>query len=159
MEEKELKTIKESIEELLEKAGFSCKVEVKKSVSPDGQEGITCNIETKEDSNLLIGQYGVNLQSLQHIARMILRKKMPEKISFILDVNSYREQKNQSIIEQANEAAQQAINEGRVIIMKPMSAYERRLVHMELSNNEKVLTESVGEGENRKILVKPSNEI
>jgi spoIIIJ-associated protein len=41
--------------------------------------------------------------------------------------------------------------------MKPMSAYERRLVHMELSKNEKVETESVGEGENRKILVKPVN--
>lgn len=157
MEEKDLQIIKESIKELLEKAGFSSEVEVKKTISPEGQDGVTCNIKTKEDSNLLIGQYGINLQSFQHIARMIIRKKISDKINFILDVNSYREQKNQSIIEQAKEAASQAISEGRVIIMKPMSAYERRLVHMELSNDEKVATESIGEGEGRKILVKPVN--
>lgn len=159
MEEKNLKTIQESVKELMEKAGFSCKVETKSIAKEEDDTEISCNIQTTEDSNLLIGQYGVNLQSFQHIARMIVRKKVSDKINFTLDINSYREQKNQSIIEQAKEAAQQAINEGRVIIMKPMSAYERRLVHMELSKNEKVLTESVGEGENRKILVKPSNEI
>lgn len=157
MEEKSKKIIEETIKELMEKAGFPSEIEVKE-VTSDDQTGIICNIKTTEDSNLLIGQYGVNLQAFQHIARLAIRKKIEdEKVNFTLDVNSYRDQKNQSIIEQAQEAAQQAINEGRVIIMKPMSAYERRLVHMELSKNEKVATESVGEGENRKILVKPVN--
>ena len=158
MEEKNIKAIEETVIELMEKAGFVCEAEVK-SLPEKDSEGIVCNLKTKEDSNLLIGQYGINLQAFQHIARMIVRKKISEKINFILDINSYREQKNQSIIEQAKEAAQQATSEGRVIIMKPMSAYERRLVHMELSKNEKVVTESVGEGESRKILVKPSSEI
>jgi spoIIIJ-associated protein len=157
MEEKSKKIIQETIKELMEKAGFPSEIEIEETKS-DEQEGIICNVKTTEDSNLLIGQYGINLQSFQHIARLIIRKKLAdEKINFTLDVNYYREQKNQSIIEQAKEAAQQAINEGRVIIMKPMSAYERRLVHMELSKNDKVATESVGEGENRKILVKPVN--
>lgn len=158
MEEKSIKIIKDSIKELMEKAGFDCEIEVEKN-SQEGQENIVCNIKTEDDSNLLIGQFGVNLQAFQHIARLVVRKKIEDKTNFILDVNSYRDQKNQSIIEEAREAAQQSINEGRVIIMKPMSAYERRLVHMELSKNDKVATESVGEGENRKILVKPSNEI
>lgn len=157
MEENSKKTIEESVKELLEKAGFPSEIETVQS-SSDDQEGIICNVKTTGDSNLLIGQYGVNLQAFQHIARLVLRKKLSdEKINFTLDVNSYREQKNQAIIEQAKEAAKQAINEGRVIIMKPMSAYERRLVHMELSKDNKVATESVGEGENRKILVKPIN--
>ena len=157
MEEKSKKMIQETIKELMEKAGFPCEIEVKELKS-DEQEGVICNMQTSEDSNLLIGQYGVNLQAFQHIARLAIRKKLgDEKVNFTLDINSYRDQKNQSIIEQAKEAAEQAINEGRVIIMKPMSAYERRLVHMELSKNEKVATESVGEGENRKILVKPVN--
>ena len=141
----------------MEKAGFPSEINLKETRLED-QEGIICNIKTTEDSNLLIGQYGVNLQAFQHIARLAIRKKLAdEKVNFTLDVNSYRDQKNQSIIEQAKEVARQAINEGRVIIMKPMTAYERRLVHMELSQNEKVATESVGEGENRKILVKPVN--
>jgi len=157
MEEKSKKIIQETVEELMEKSGFPSEIEVEESGSGD-QEGIICNIKTTEDSNLLIGQYGVNLQAFQHIARLAIRKKLAdERVNFTLDVNSYRDQKNQSIIEQAKEAAKLALNEGRVIIMKPMTAYERRLVHMELSQNEKVATESVGEGENRKILVKPVN--
>ncbi len=158
MEEKSAKIIKESIKELLEKAGFNCEIEIEKT-SQEDRESVVYNIKTKDDSNLLIGQFGVNLQAFQHIARLIVRKKIEDKTNFILDVNSYREQKNQSIIEEANEAARQSITEGRVIIMKPMSAYERRLVHMELSKNDKVTTESVGEGENRKILVKPVGNI
>ncbi|MFH0969719.1 MAG: R3H domain-containing nucleic acid-binding protein [Patescibacteria group bacterium] len=159
MEEKSIKTVEETVKELMDKAGFPCEIESKKNDSEE-QSGIICNIKTSEDSNLLIGQYGINLQAFQHIARLIIRKKLSdEKVNFTLDVNSYRDQKNQSVIEQAKEAAQQAMNKGRVIIMKPMSAYERRLVHMELSKNEKVSTESVGEGENRKILVKPTNNI
>jgi spoIIIJ-associated protein len=157
MEENSKKIIQESVKELLEKAGFPSEVETAESHSDD-RDGIICNVKTTEDSNLLIGQYGVNLQAFQHIARLVIRKKLSDEIvNFTLDVNSYRNQKNQAIIEQANEAAKQSINEGRVIIMKPMSAYERRLVHMELSGNDKVATESVGEGENRKILVKPVN--
>jgi len=157
MKEKSIKSIKKMVEELMEKAGFLSKVEITESHS-DNQDGIICNVKTTEDSNLLIGQYGVNLQAFQHIARLVIRKKLSdERVNFTLDVNSYRDQKNQVVIEQANEAAKQATNEGRVIIMKPMSAYERRLVHMELSKNDKVATESVGEGENRKILVKPVN--
>lgn len=156
MEEKSKKIIQESIKELMEKAGFPAEIEIEEANQED-QDGIICNVKTTEDSNLLIGQYGVNLQAFQHISRLVVRKKISDKVNFTLDVNSYRDQKNQSIIEQAKEAARQAINEGRVIIMKPMSAYERRLVHMELSKNDKIATESVGEGENRKILVKPVN--
>lgn len=156
MEEKSKKIIREAVKELMEKAGFQSEIDLKES---EEQDGIICNIKTTEDSNLLIGQYGVNLQAFQHIARLAIRKKLgeEEKVNFTLDVNLYRDQKNQSIIEQAQEAAKLALNEGRVIIMKPMTAYERRLVHMELSKDDKVATESVGEGENRKILVKPVN--
>ena len=94
-------------------------MEIKTGPDQD-QENIVCDIKTKEDSNLLIGQYGVNLQAIQHLLRLIIRKKLPEeKARFIIDVNSYRQQKNQSVIEQAQEAAQQALNTGRAIIMRP----------------------------------------
>ncbi len=146
--------IKNTLEELLLKMGFSSTVEISAS-SEDEQDGLICNILTKDDSNFLIGQYGVNLQAVQHIARLLVRKKTTEKTNFIIDVNSYRKQKNDSIIDLAREAASQALSEKRAVVMKPMSNYERRLVHLELSTNEKVATESIGEGEGRKIVVKP----
>jgi spoIIIJ-associated protein len=159
MNEENLKVIKQTIEEFLSKIGFETTVETKTEASED-KENIVCDIKTKEDSNLLIGQYGVNLQAVQHLIRLIIRKKMPdEKTHFIIDVNSYRQQKNQSIIEQAQEAANQSVTEGRAIIMRPMTAYERRIVHMELSEDDRVTTESIGEAEGRKVVVKPAKTI
>jgi spoIIIJ-associated protein len=123
----------------------------------DDAESVTCDITTDADSNFLIGQHGINLQALQHLARLIVRKHVPEKIRFTLDINKYREQKNQSVMQQARLAAQEALTLGRGVFLPPMSTYERRLVHLELSQNSEVVTESIGEGENRKIVVKPAN--
>jgi len=147
--------IQKTIKELIDKMGFINEVEIKKEAAEDG-ENIVCNIKT-EDSNLLIGQYGVNLQSLQHIARLLVRKKAEEKINFILDVNSYREEKNESIEKMAKSSAEQAIREKRAIVLRPMTPYERRLVHLVLAKDSQVKTESIGEGEDRKVVIKPAD--
>lgn len=153
MDEQTKNIIKKTIEDLLEKMDFSANVAISES-EEDGS--IVCNITTQDDSHFLIGQHGINLQAVQHLARLMVRKHVSEKVRFVLDVNEYRQQKNQSIIEQAREAAKEAIDQHRSIIMKPMSTYERRIVHLELSKNTDVSTESVGEGESRKIVIKPS---
>lgn len=159
-EEKNTSILESVVNDLVSKMGFDCQVEVMREESDDAEkDNFICNISIKEDSNFLIGQYGINLQALQHISRLLIRRKTDEKIRFILDVNSYRQQKNLSIKELARSAAQQALDEKRAVIMKPMSAYERRLVHLELSKMDTVATESVGEGEGRKIIVKPVSEI
>ncbi|KKP97326.1 MAG: R3H domain protein [Candidatus Moranbacteria bacterium GW2011_GWE1_36_7] len=148
--------IQQTIEELIQKMGFTGSVTISKDENDDS---ITCDIVTDSDSNFLIGQHGINLQALQHLARLIVRKHIPEKIRFTLDINNYRKQKNQSIIQQALQFAEEALSQGRGVIMPPMSTYERRLVHMELSKNSAIKTESIGEGESRKIVVKPANMI
>ncbi|MBU2028463.1 single-stranded DNA-binding protein, partial [Patescibacteria group bacterium] len=122
----------------------------------DGEETFILNIKTP-DSSFLIGQYGANLQALQHIIRILVREKLAERIRFVLDINSYRKEKNEGVVHLAREAAEQSIREKRAIVMRPMSPYERRLVHMEFSENEQVQTESIGEGEERKIVIKPLN--
>lgn len=154
--------IKATVRELLEKMGFDCELsltcETETEDAGTEKENIVCDIKTTE-SNFLIGQYGVNLQSLQHIARVLIRKKVQDRINFVLDVNSYRKEKNLSIITMAKNSAQQSLNEKRAVVLRPMSSYERRLVHMELSKNTEVVTESVGEGEDRKIVIKPANTV
>jgi spoIIIJ-associated protein len=154
MEENEKQIIKESLRELMSKMGFDVEIDIKESV--DDPMSVTCNLSTSSESNLLIGQGGVNLQALQHIARLLVRKKIQQKIRFVIDINGYRQEKNQSIIELANQAAQQAITEKRAVVLRPMSTYERRVVHLELSKNDSVVTESIGEGEGRKVVVKPA---
>lgn len=155
MEEKDLKTIKKSTEDLVKKMGFKGKAELKKE-SQSEQENLICNIEVGDNSNFLIGQYGANLQALQHIVRLIVRKKTDNKVRFTLDVNSYRQQRNELIAEQARSIAQQVIKEKKAVIMRPMSPYERRIVHIELASNDRIVTDSVGEGEGRKVIIKPT---
>jgi spoIIIJ-associated protein len=145
--------IGEIVGELISKMGFQSEVEVERK-EEDGI--IVCNVKT-EESNFLIGQYGINLQSLQHIARVLVRKKIKEKINFILDVNFYRQEKDDSIIKVAHNFMEQAIAEKRAVVMRPMTAYERRIVHLELSKNDQIKTESIGEGEDRRVVIKPAD--
>jgi len=157
MEESKIDKIRALIKETIEKMGFSCQeVEFEQQNNPEqGEETLILNIKTP-DSSFLIGQYGANLQSLQHI-RVLVREKLEERTSFVLDVNSYRQEKNAAVILLAKELAEQSLREKRAVVMRPMSPYERRLVHMEFSGNDQVTTESIGEGEERKIVIKPLN--
>jgi len=158
MEESKIDKIKALIRETIEKMGFSCQeVEFEQQDNPEqGEETLVLNIKTP-DSSFLIGQYGANLQSLQHIIRVLVREKLEERTRFVLDVNSYRQEKNAAVILLAKELAEQSLREKRAVVMRPMSPYERRLVHMEFSGNDQVTTESIGEGEERKIVIKPLN--
>lgn len=139
---------------LVEKMGFDAQVTVRES-SFDGQGEFICNIQVEESSNLLIGQHGVNLQALQHIIRLIMKKEFQENVVFSLDVNAYWDQKSQALAKEARYAAEQSVRSNSPIVMRPMAGYERRIIHAELAKNDQVITESVGEGENRKVIVKP----
>ena len=156
MDELKQNIIKALIKETIEKMGFSCQeVEINQQKQQE-EEMLNINIKTS-DSSFLIGQYGANLQSLQHIIRVLVRKKIEDRVKFVLDINFYRKEKNETVILLAKELAEQAIREKRAILMRPMSPYERRLVHMEFSGNDQITTESIGEGEERKIVFKPLN--
>lgn len=154
MDKKIKKIIESAAEETTRLMGFDCKVSADEVSSEDGTD-IVCNIKTDSGSNFLIGQNGDNLYALQHLVRLIVRKKTDERVKFILDVNSYKKEKNESIVHLAKDMAKKAVEEGKAVALRPMSAYERRLVHMELSENEDIMTESIGEGEERKIVIKP----
>jgi len=147
--------IQKTIRELVDKLGFKCEIETMNTPQAEGAIRVF-NIKIDE-SSFLIGQYGGNLQSLQHIARILVRQKMPERINFILDVNSYQQEKNLSLGKLAHNIAEQVLREKRAITLRPMSPYERRIVHMELSANPQIKTESIGEGAERKVIISPLN--
>jgi spoIIIJ-associated protein len=149
-----IEAIKNLIEESLKKMGFSdFSLGIREEAGPDGED-LIFNIGTQE-SDLLIGQYGTNLRSLQHVIRAMARKRTEERLRFSIDINDYRKQKIDSLEELAKSLARQAIIEKRPVVMRPMSAYERRIVHMALSGNDQIKTESIGEGEERKVVIKP----
>ena len=155
MENKEKEIITGKVKEFIEKMGFESEVSIKETEKDGEETSLVVDIRTKE-SNYLIWQYGVNLQALQHLARIIVRKQIEAKTNFILDVNAYRQEKNESISQLAKNMADQAVLEKRAVVLRPMSPYERRLIHVELANDERIKTESIGEGEDRRVVIKPA---
>lgn len=103
----------------------------------------------------LIGYHGENLQALQFLLSGIkLRSEGP--IRMFLDVDGYKQSRNQSIIDLANKVAEQAVKIERNIHLDPMNAYDRRIVHTTLQDRDDVTTESTGEGEKRHVVIKPT---
>lgn len=150
--------LKKITEEILHKMTFeNFKVSVRNE-SCSGDEGFIVDIETHE-SSLLIGQHGMTLAAFQHVLRLIVRRQTNEKFKFLVDVNQYVKTRADSISVIAREAAQQAISERKSVVLRPMNAYERRLVHLELSENKNIKTESIGNGEERKVVIRPVGEL
>lgn len=102
----------------------------------------------------LIGYHGESLQALQMLlSGLKLRSEGP--IRMYLDVDGYKQNRNQAIIDLAQKTAEQAVKIERNIHLDPMNAYDRRIVHTTLQNRDDVTTESTGEGEKRHVVVKP----
>ena len=150
--------LKKITAEVLQKMTFeNFEISVASKSDAEG-ENFVINIETPE-SNLLIGQYGVTLAALQHTLRLLVRRQTEERFRFLADVNHYIQAKTNSLSELAIESAKQVIQDKKPVVLRPMSAYERRLVHLELAGNENVKTESIGEGEDRKVVIRPVGEL
>lgn len=150
MEKEDL--IKEMTKKILEKMGFKeAAVEIKKQESPFS---ITVSIEV-DDASQLIGQSGSNLNDLQRILRLLVLKKDPEAPIFLLDINGYREKREQFLKELGREVAEQVIETKKSVMLQPMSSYERRIVHLELAGRSDVVTESIGEEPERRVTIRP----
>ena len=127
-------------------------------------ENATCEVSVNDNEvsfslkgeklGKLIGFHGDNLQSLQ-ILLSGLKTRGEGALRLFLDVDGYKANRNQAIIDLANKTAEQAIKIERNIHLDPMNAYERRIVHTTLQEREDVTTESTGEGEKRHVVVKP----
>ena len=103
----------------------------------------------------LIGYHGENIHAIQLLLSGIkLRSEGPVRL--FLDIDGYKANKNQTLIDLANKIADQAVKIERNIHLDPMSAYDRRIIHTTLQERDDVTTESTGEGERRHVVVKPT---
>jgi spoIIIJ-associated protein len=152
--DKKSELITETAEELLGKIGLeSADVQVEE----DKEGAIKISIQT-EQPGLLIGAHARRLQALQLVLRMIIANKLKEWQPVLVDVNGYRQEREVKLQQMAEEAAQRALQLKREILLPPMSAYDRRVVHLALAEVSEVKTESVGEGEERRVVVKPASQ-
>jgi spoIIIJ-associated protein len=124
-------------------------------IDDDGQaSSIGLNIEG-EDLGILIGRRGQTMVSLQHIVRLIMAHKMEVRIPIVLDVEGYKQRRCEGLRALANRLAEQVGKRKTPFTMEPMSAFERRVIHLALADHPDVITESTGVGEGRKVVITP----
>ncbi|MYC29624.1 MAG: KH domain-containing protein [Chloroflexi bacterium] len=111
-----------------------------------------------EDSGLLIGRRGQTLQSLQFVVNMIIRKEFGESARVVLDVERYRQRREASLRDMASKVADRVQQTGRSITLEPMSAADRRIIHISLADREGISTESIGFGDDRKVSIIPQRQ-
>ncbi len=107
------------------------------------------------DLAILIGRYGHTLDALQILVSTITQKKVGKRHHVTIDVESYKHRQRQKIEATAYNAADRAVDQDRDIRLRPMNAYERRLVHMALRDDERVETHSEGSDPERHVVVTP----
>ena len=121
----------------------------------EGDEGELILAITGDDLAVLIGRYGRTLDSLQFIVSAINYRKLGFRYPVVIDVEGYKSRQREKIESIAHSTARRAVSQGRSISMRPMTPYERRLVHIALKDDPKVETESEGEGSDRHVVVFP----
>lgn len=148
-----VETIKGLTEDLLQRLGVTGAVRV----DIDETNAYRVHIET-EETGLLIGFHGKTLESFQIILGIIVSKALGAWARVYVNVGDYREKREEALMLMAQHAADRAVASGRAVELTRLSPAERRVIHLTLSGDERVETESIGEGEQRKLLVKPKDQ-
>ena len=153
---KETAVAVEVVESLLEKMDIEASVEASLSPPDDltGRQVTVLNI-SGSDLGLLIGARGETLDALQHLSRLMAGHQIRQRANFVIDVEGYRERREQALARMAERMGKKAIERGRPVTLEPMPAYERRIIHMTLREDPLVRTESTGEGDRRRVRIYP----
>ena len=137
--------------------------EIKKFFNSILEKYIKCDVQVKdfsiyvkidgEDINNLIGYRGSTINAMQTIASAIANKNSTSKIIVIVDVGNYKEKREKTLEELAEKIAQRVIKTKKSVTLDPMIAYERKIIHTKLQDNDKVKTFSKGEEPRRRVVI------
>lgn len=121
----------------------------------EGSSRLYIEIESP-NSGLIIGRKGRTLEALQFLLSLMVNHKTKSDKKIILDIESYRAKREKAIRKLSREVAHKVIKSGKPWTLEPMNPFERRLIHLTLQNDSRVVTKSEGEGIYRKVKVYPS---
>ena len=140
--------------------GVKCEVKGDMTLNENGFVSRLITIEG-EDAPSLIGHRGDMLDALQYLANLCLARKSEgehkEYVKVVLDIENYREKREQSLRALARRMAEKALKFQRNVLLEPMNPYERMIIHSEIQGIEGVSTHSVGYDDNRKIVITCEN--
>jgi spoIIIJ-associated protein len=148
-EEDVVSRVSEILDTLLGLMGVQGKVEVESDELPLG-----LNIKG-DDLGILIGRRGQTLVALEYVTKLIVVRRLKAWVPLVVDVGGYRKHRRDSLQKLALYLAEQVKSRRRAVPMEPMPADERRIVHLALADHPDVTTQSIGDGENRKVVILP----
>ncbi len=151
----EFKNIEEIIIDFFSRAGFSVEI---KNITRKNRDNdlpvVSVNIKTNE-AQMLIGKQGLVLSDVQLLLRKLIKKKIGEEMFLNLDIDNYKKNKENYLRDIAQEVADEVAKTKTSKEMLLSSPFDRKIVHTELADRLDVNAESIGEGEDRRILVSP----
>lgn len=149
------KITQETIEELLRLLGIEADFKVSSgSPAANKEEGVEVVLETK-DSGIIIGYHGEVLEALQLIFSLCISKKVGRFVRVSLEVGDYKKNRTGYLENLALQAKEKARLEKTDVSLQGLKSWERRIVHVLLQDDEDVVSESVGEGKDRTLVIKP----
>jgi spoIIIJ-associated protein len=110
----------------------------------------------EEDMSLLIGRHGQTLEAIQELTRMVVGRRLDQRVRVIVDVEDYRKRREARLEEHARELAERVRETGREEALEPMNSYERKLVHDAIADVDGVETESRGVDPERYVVILPT---
>lgn len=119
----------------------------------EGDEGELILDITAPDLAVLIGRHGRTLESLQTLVSLLVSRKLGFRYPVSVDVEGYKSRRHDKVISMAKSAASRAVSQGRTVNLPPMSAYERRLVHIALREDDRIDTHSEGVDPERRVVI------
>ena len=137
---------------VLERMGISADIDIK-----DDNDRTTLEIQTK-DTELVIGRRGVVMDALQHLVnKVVYRDRRDEKTKpLVVDAGGFRDKQIERLRALGQRMAEKALQTKQIVELQPMTAHDRRIVHMAISEIAGLTTRSEGEGEDRHILIVPA---
>jgi spoIIIJ-associated protein len=140
-------TTKEFVVGLLDVLKIKADVELKE------EEEVSVLTVNSADAGVLIGHRGDGLNALQYLCNVVEDKKNPHSKKVLLDIEGYKERREQSLKGLAKRCADKVLKTHKSYKLEPMNAYERRIIHTELQSIEGITTISIGEEPNRRIVI------
>jgi spoIIIJ-associated protein len=148
------KLIEDQAHELFSLLGIDSEIQVSKKKAQEG-DLYNVSISGREEAGLLIGTHGATLQAIQSFLSLAMRQKMGDWVRIVVDVDGWREKHEDQLKELALQAAERARTTGESQHLYNLTPAQRRVIHLELSKEKGVVTESRGEGEGRYLVVSP----
>jgi spoIIIJ-associated protein len=152
--EEEAESARETLERMLDLLEFPNLVTVRTVESDRGNTNIVLDV-AGDDVGLLIGRHGETLASVQFLLNACMSQTLPRNTRVIVDVEHYRDRREQSLRGIAMRTADRVRRERRAVTLQPMPPNERRIIHLTLQSSPYVSTESTGEGPERRVVVSP----